>query len=169
VVSLTDQGKLTFSPAEEVKALRRRHSRYAYPPSGPLDGVSGGALEIVAELEPADSGHSGIKVLASPDGREETVVAYDFAAESLRIDTTRSSMSESVVKEVKSAPAEGSITLRIFVDRSVVEAFAGGTCLTARVYPELPDSTRIGVFSEGGPCHVQSLDVWEMEEGMANG
>lgn len=53
---------------------------------------------------------------------------------------------------VRLLPGEDTVHLSVFVDRSIVEAFAmgGRATLTGRVYPSLSDSTNVGVFAEGG-------------------
>jgi beta-fructofuranosidase len=54
------------------------------------------------------------------------------------------------------------LTLRVFVDRSVIEVFANGRlCLTSRVYPS---ATSLGaaLFVQGGSVDVPTLDIWTM-------
>ena len=55
------------------------------------------------------------------------------------------------------------LELHIFVDRSVVEAFANNRlCQTLRVYPQSEDAFGVGVFSFGGEAEIQSIDVWKL-------
>ena len=55
------------------------------------------------------------------------------------------------------------LRLRIFVDRSLIEAFANGRqCLTVRVYPTLEDSRGVSVFARGSGARLASLDAWQM-------
>ena len=55
------------------------------------------------------------------------------------------------------------VTLRVFVDRSVVEAYCGGAAITGRSYAESPrTATRIGVFAEGASARLLSADVWHL-------
>ena len=53
----------------------------------------------------------------------------------------------------------GSVTLRIFVDRSILEVYCGGAALTDRLYPDV-SATRVGVFAEGGVAHVKTVPAW---------
>ena len=58
----------------------------------------------------------------------------------------------------------GTIELRMFLDKSVMEIFAnGGIASISRViYPPREDKT-LTVFAEDGSAVVRSLDVWQMK------
>jgi len=56
------------------------------------------------------------------------------------------------------------LTLRIYVDRSVIEVFANGrACQTERFYRQREDSLGIGLLARRGKAIVESLDAWEMK------
>ncbi len=95
-------------------------------------------LTLVGEQEAAV-----LRVLASPDGEEATTVTIDRAAGRLELDRRRSSRAEDVSADVVTAPLvvpAGPLAVRVLVDRSIIEVFAGPQPLTARVYPVRPDS-----------------------------
>ena len=56
------------------------------------------------------------------------------------------------------------LTLRVFVDRSVIEVFANGrVCKTLRSYHEPGDEVdRVRLFARDGRATVNSLRIWEM-------
>ena len=55
------------------------------------------------------------------------------------------------------------LTLRIFLDRSVLEVFANSRqCVTQRIYPTRPDSTGVCLFARGGKARVRSLQAWPL-------
>ena len=57
----------------------------------------------------------------------------------------------------------GTATLRVFLDRSIVEAFSGGAALTARVFPTTPAAAvGLDAWSEGGEVTLLSVDAWRM-------
>lgn len=63
--------------------------------------------------------------------------------------------------------AEKKISLRTFIDHSVVESFGAGgkTCILSRVYPTLAvnDAAHLFLFNNGTvPITVQSLTAWDM-------
>jgi beta-fructofuranosidase len=173
VVTLGKDGRVHFEPAEEVKALRGRHTRVenveVMPEGGgALKEVAGDCLEIVAEIQPGEASHVGVKVRRSPGGEEETLIVYDRTAKTLSVDRSHSSTDAGAEKSVKSAPfelAEGEpLRLRVFVDRSVIEVFANGhTCLTSRVYPSRGDSTGVDLLCRGGKVTAKALDAYELK------
>ena len=58
---------------------------------------------------------------------------------------------------------DGTLTLRVFLDHSVIEVYANRTaCITGRIYPSRLDSLGIDVFAEGGGVRLSSLDTWQM-------
>jgi beta-fructofuranosidase len=57
---------------------------------------------------------------------------------------------------------ERTLSLRTFVDGSVIELFANGSrCLTSRVYPSRPDADGVALVAHGGPVSVD-VDAWEL-------
>ena len=56
------------------------------------------------------------------------------------------------------------LTLRVFVDRSVVEVFVNGQqCVAARVYPGRQDSVGVSLRSQGQDAVLVGLDAWQMK------
>ena len=173
VLSLSDAGMLEIEPVPELAVLRRNHRRFTnlriHPDiSIPLEGVDGDCLEILATFEPGDTEVLGIKVCCSPDEDEQTVIFYSPKDKYLALDPERSSLNPDVVSHgVQRGPLElaagESLTLRIFVDRSVVEVFANNRqCLTKRIYPARRDSQGVQLFARGGSAKLKSMDVWDM-------
>jgi beta-fructofuranosidase len=55
------------------------------------------------------------------------------------------------------------LTLRVFVDKSVVEVFVNGKqCVAVRVYPERADSVRVSLRAQGRDVGLLTLDFWQM-------
>jgi beta-fructofuranosidase len=129
-------------------------------------------------------GSCGIKVRVSPDGAEQTIIAYDRSTQAMLIDTAQSSVDGAGWRPYpmdfwRGVPVENLsvqhmplalnagelLTLRIFVDRSILEVFINNRhCMTQRIYPRRADSTGVCVFSEGTAARVLSLDAWEMQD-----
>ena len=55
----------------------------------------------------------------------------------------------------------GTVTLRIFVDHSILEVYCGGAALTDRPYPE-PSATGVDLYPEGGVAHVRTVSAWPL-------
>ncbi len=159
----------------ELEALRQAHHRLtdvalASGESHLLDDVRGDMLELIAEFEVGDARQVGLKVRRAPDGSEETAIFYDVDTQELVFDGQRSSLDREIVqREFRGdflEPVGETVTLRLFLDRSVIEVFAGpSTCITGRTYPTRPDSLGLALFAEGGAARLRSLDVWQMRNG----
>jgi beta-fructofuranosidase len=150
--------RVVFRPAAEVEKLRGRKLGAD---------ADGDCLEILAEIDPGDAQQAGLKLRAAPDGSEQTLLYYDRAAKRLAVDRSKSSLDPRADKAAQSGPfllAPGEpLRLRVFLDGSVIEIFVNErACLTARVYPVGPRSTRTELFASGGKARVLSLEAWEM-------
>ncbi len=190
VVSLSESGEVLINPPKELKKLR-----WAGTDDGEfaLDAneerklaIEGKALEVKVEFSGGSSAPYGVKVFASPDGKEETIVKYDPSTKEIVIDFAKSAASgngkvtmlpntmrppelEGFLDNVSEqrAPFElrsgESLTLDIFIDKSMIEVFANGRqCVTQVVYPELEESGGVKVFAEGQGLQVVSAKGWKM-------
>lgn len=171
ILSLKSNGVLEQRPAPELERLRGRHLRLEgadlAAATERLTGMRGDTLEIAVEIDPGDAAEVGLAVLRSPDGAEQTRITYGRAEGRLALDTTRSSLSQSVQVGVYAGPLELApgepLRLRIFLDRSIVEIFANErACVSGRVYPTREDSLGLELFASGGSATAVALDVWEL-------
>ena len=189
LLSLGLSGHLQIDPAPELEVLRLDQHRHgsidvAADFEVVVERVGGDCLELAVEIDPQEAREVGLKVRRSPGGEEETAISYDAAATVLRIDVSRSSLdreirytryrslqphlaeSEQYVTAqegpFKLAPGE-LLTLRIFLDRSILEVFANRRqCVTQRIYPTRTDSIGVSLFARGGKAKVQSLQAWTL-------
>ena len=114
-------------------------------------------------------------ILRSPAKEEYTAISFyrhghmmttknerSYKRDAIAIDPSRSSLRPDV------APfelADGELlSLRIFIDKSVVEVFANGRqCVALRVYPERSDSIGVAIRAQGSDAVLCSLDAWQMK------
>ena len=192
IVSLSDKGELCITPAEEMKTIRTKalkEDSFILPANTERTlTTSGQSIELKLDLSGAKKSVTGVKVFASPDGREETVITYDPELKQLRVDFSKSSIKgpveipSSVVgdehREVIAYPEKVSVQkaplvlddneplkLDIFLDRSVIEIFANDRqVVTQVVYPELETSTGIKVFSTEEDIRVENIQSWQMAQ-----
>jgi sucrose-6-phosphate hydrolase SacC (GH32 family) len=170
VVSLLPDDTLGVEPIAELASLRVEQL-VSFSDGGleeanrSLEGVGGDLLEILVELEPGDADRFGLAVRRSPDGAEETVLSYDTTESLFSADRIRSSLSPDVLKGVQGGPLaldDGVLTLHVFVDRSMVEAYANGRkSITTRVYPTRADATGVQVWADSS-LTVRSMAVWRL-------
>ena len=171
VLWLGDDATLRMRPAEELAALRyhpRERAEVALAPDEelPLGDVRGNSLELELTIDPGTAEQVGMKVCRTADGREQTAVFYDAQAEALTVDARESSLADGP-RNLEAGPlelAEGEqLRLRLFVDRSVVEAFANDRqAVMRRIYPSRADAVGVSLFARGGEATVRLLRAWEM-------
>jgi sucrose-6-phosphate hydrolase SacC (GH32 family) len=192
VLSLSEAGTMLINPPEEIAKLRmnpriRKDLAVRAGDDIMLSGIAGNSLELSLEVDLREDSEFGVKVGCSPAGTEETVIVYDDSSGVLRIDTTRSSLSDDIFqpfpypqaawfpKEVRQsediriqeAPfhlrSGELLKLRVFLDRSILEVFANGRqCVTQRIYPSRADSTQVRLFCKGSAVTVRFLRAWDM-------
>ncbi len=171
VLTLGDDGMLRMNPPREIEGLRyneRRLSRLSIAADSEqtLDAIRGNSIELRIEAEVRDASQFGLEVCRSPDGAEETRIYYDALDKKLKIDTRRSSLGPGW-KGIEAGPFELKagelLTLRVFVDKSIVEVFANGRqAVVRRIYPTRRDSVGVALFSKGGPATVTTLQAWDL-------
>lgn len=166
VVNLVD-GEVRQRPAPELRELRERH---AVEDTVSLDSdehrtlpVSGSALEIAVEVDLGDADEFGLVVCESPAGSEYTPIRY--TGDELVVERAHSSLDDAADADEQRMPVpDGTLSLRAFVDGSIVELFADQRrCLTSRIYPTRRDSDGVSLYAHGGDVAVESLDVWHLQ------
>jgi beta-fructofuranosidase len=170
--SLDPNGGLIIRPAAELTALRAKgqsiEGNKIFPTSeNPITGLKGDCLEIEAELSFDELTVCELIIRASPDQMECTRIVYHSAEEILTIDGSRSSLDPNVDHATISGPLsaddQGVVRIRAFLDRSVLEVFAGDRgCITQRLYPTRADSLGVSFAVREGSATVHRLRAWKM-------
>jgi beta-fructofuranosidase len=84
------------------------------------------------------------------------------------VDTTLSSLLADHPKSIEASPLalapDEPLSLRVFVDMSVVEVFANDDrqAVMPRIYPSHPDSLGVALFSNGGTAAVPIFEAWQL-------
>jgi len=195
VLSLNGVGELQIDPAEELRTIRLNEVMEGKVVLRANEErtlrAAGKSMELQLEFANRSRSSFGVKVFASPDGREETIIRYEPEREQLVIDIRRSSTrgptfvpvfnaeeydaSKSIFDQFTKKVSEQKAPLKlkkgetlkldIFLDRSIIEVFANGRqALTQIVYPELETSVGVRVFSEDEAITVRSIRSWTMAE-----
>ncbi|MFB6183209.1 MAG: GH32 C-terminal domain-containing protein [Haloarculaceae archaeon] len=161
--------RLRQRPAPELDALRERtlvgdatvtldDERHA------LD-ASGRRLELALTVALDDAEAVELAVLESSDGEERTPIRYTADSEVVveRAAASRDPEATTDPQRMPVTPYDDPLSLRAFVDGSVVELYANERhCLTSRVYPTRADSVGVSLTAEGGRATVAGLSVWEL-------
>ncbi|MEC0329208.1 GH32 C-terminal domain-containing protein [Paenibacillus macerans] len=171
-VYLREDGRLGIEPIQELQSLRGEkrlslRDKSLAEANARLREVQGDMLEIRLEIEPGSARKFGIKVRRTPDGVEETLLYYDANQSMLLVDRTKTTQHPGercggVQGGKLELPGEN-LKLHLYLDRSMVEAYANGLKnLTTRVYPSRKDAMGLEVWGDD-KLTVTSLEVWDMK------
>ena len=183
-------GELRQTPVPELATLRGTPHRRCNVSLGPgtaghLNEVAGDCLEIELVIDLArtealrvgaavcvsSAGH-GARVWYEPAGNRFGVDRLLGAEQAFANDDARGGRElQGTVKQLQaeqlaafagtSHARDGTVTLRVFVDRSVLEVYCGGAALTDRFYPD-PSATGIDLFADGGTARLPSVSIWPL-------
>jgi beta-fructofuranosidase len=172
VLSLGSDGHVCMQPAQELVALRAEHTRSAalVVPAGHtvvMPDIAGDTMELIVELVLAHDGCCGLVVRRSPDGVEQTRIAYDAVSCQLIVDRKQSSLDPTNDRNLHIAPltlgADEPLRLHIFLDRSVLEVFANERIsITSRIYPTQANSLGVALLAEGDDAQLLRFDAWQI-------
>lgn len=186
-MSLPREVSLTQTPAgprlaqKAVKQVDKLGTKASYsdkkgasiaPGTHPLPAsASGDVQRIDVTFAPGTAVKSGITVLG--DGTHSTVIGYDAASGEVYVDRGNSGNTgfHPLFTSIDSAPvtlnADGTVTLRIYVDRSSVEVFAQGgqRTITDQVFPG-SGAGEVALFADGGTARLKSLTVTPLQQSM---
>ncbi|WP_086074337.1 GH32 C-terminal domain-containing protein [Paenibacillus camerounensis] len=170
-LSLDEHDELRIEPIEELQSLRGDKivdftDKNVAAANQLIQSVNGDMLEIVMEIDPGEAEKFGLKVRRSDNGQEETLIYYDKADNTFNVDRTKSSIDPDVrVDGIQGGYVDldgENLKLHIFLDRSVVEAFANyKKKLTTRVYVGRYDSLGLKVWADND-ITIKSMEVWNM-------
>ncbi len=164
--------RLVQQPAREIESLRDTELHLGQMNFEEANkriaeaGFGGGTLELQAEIDVGSAREVGFRVLQGSD--EETLVGYTASPSEVFVDRTRSGNVQFHETfpgrhSARLEPVRGRIDVRVLVDRSVVEVFAGGgrVAITDRVFPSTT-STGLSLFAEGGNARIVELQAWKL-------
>jgi beta-fructofuranosidase len=157
VLTIGPDGSVRQSPAAELEALRGEHDRFD---SVELDA----ATRVFGTI---DSDTIELRLHAKLDGAEAVVVHLRRSADGARSAPVRWDGRTLHVAgadvPLTSEADDGSIDLRIFLDRSVVEVYSGdGRVALTRVLTGPSDDRGLAVEAVGGRATIRALDAWRM-------
>jgi beta-fructofuranosidase len=180
---LTVRGdSLVQLPAPEVAQLRvpGRHWEFGpttVPDGGtvPLAGLRGDALEIVATFSVGGTGGApanssfGVALRAGGGNTAAAAVGYRPATQCMGIGVLGDASTARIEwkADVAPQPAHGTVELRIFLDRSILEVYSGGAAFTARcnlaAEADAAAATGVELWAEGGAdAQLVRLEAWGM-------
>lgn len=171
-VYLRDDGRLGIEPIQELQSLRATErislrDKSMAEANVLLEDVQGDMLEIQLEIDPGSAKQFGIKIRRTLEGEEETLLYYDSNQSMFLVDRTKTTLHPGEkcggVQGGKLELLGENLKLHIYLDRSMVEAYANGLkSLTTRVYPSREDALGLEIWGNGD-VFVKCLDIWDMQ------
>lgn len=129
----------------------------------------GTVQDIALAIRPGAARRAGLVVRGSADGTVGTRIFYDTAEGALTVDRARSGdtgFSPAFSKQhiVYLPLEEGTLRLRVVVDRGSVEVFAGGgrAVVTDLIFPALDDD-HVAVFAEQGAASFEDIRITSLQ------
>jgi beta-fructofuranosidase len=178
VVSLAEDRTLRFDPAPELEALRGAHHQQKDLLIGstpvPVKNSRGMQLELKVVFAHGSASRFG---LVLRDKEELMRITYDAVAQTLYCRETPRTRGGWALFHADTADVDAGglavplvlepgedLTLRVFLDRSVVEVFANRrVCMTGRMYPEDAGAVEVALLAESGEATAKQLDAWQMK------
>ena len=166
VVTLGADGGLRLDPAAEVKLLRREcvlETSQVISPGHPCvtGELKSAAFEIEVEFENSGGRRFGARLQGRRSFGGGISIYYDGRKRGLCVDRALPGAGNFFAPlDVRRGDI---LKVRIFVDSSIVEIFAGGrACIACRMYPLSLIRPELQFFSEGSSCPLRSVKVHEM-------
>ncbi|MFN7929480.1 MAG: glycoside hydrolase family 32 protein [Blastocatellia bacterium] len=171
--------RLQQQPIAELQTLREKQVSYGSRqvvegmPLLASEGVSGDALEIIAEFEIGKAKEFGFVLRAQKE--QKTIVGYDVVKKELFIDRNQAGESDFAPDNfpgrhaVTLSPDGKKIRLQILLDRTSVEVFGndGIVTLTDTIFPE-PASVKAEIYVREGKVRLEALDVWRLKSALVS-
>ncbi|WP_219834551.1 glycoside hydrolase family 32 protein [Paenibacillus sp. R14(2021)] len=131
-----------------------------------VTGLQLDSYEWIIDFDTASGGPFGVKVRVSDE--QETVIGYDLELGELFIDRTCSGQVDFHAvfagrHSVKLEPVDGRVQLRVYVDRSSVEVFAGDgqAVITDLIFPD-PGAQGLELFAGAGNAVLHTLEIYAL-------
>ena len=152
------------TPAPEIELLRGKHTAFGpkafrSTDTALLPGLTGTALEIIATFGvgsggPTEATEFGVTVRK---GATTPGVNIAYAPATQTVNGWYAGMAPQ-------PQGNGTVTLRIFLDRSVMEVYTGGAAMTSRIMlgGAAEPTDRVALYCNSGNAKLLSLDAWEM-------
>lgn len=158
-LSLAADGTVEFRPLRELAKLRtdpksekditvKKDSTYK------LKDIAGDCIELEVTFTAPTAAEFGVNVLSGPEGKGAFKIASDPAANLLTVDYTRAPFTLKKGED---------LTLRIFIDKCIVEVFANNRQAVVAWHVNDPEETSISLFANGGDVKVKEVKAWTMK------
>ncbi len=159
-LELPKDGVLRIKPLRELEALRydqrqEKQVTIKSDSSYTLKELSGDALELKVEFESTEAKEFGLDVLCDKDGENGLRIAVNAQSKTLSVGTVKAPF--------KLTKGEN-LTLRVFIDKNLVEVFANDRQAAATALKDSPpQNTTVKLFAVGANVKAKSVTSWKMK------
>lgn len=158
-LELPADGVLRIRPLRELATLRRgekswKRVRIKDGAELPLDGLTGDAIELEVTFASPVARECGVHLLADAGGQGGISIIAGAARKTLKVGAVEAPF------ELK--PGED-LTLRVFVDKNLVEVFANHRQAAAFAHQHIRENPNIRLFAKGGDAALKSIKAWKIE------
>ena len=158
-LSLSEDGKLLIKPLRELKKLRSdektlKDITVKSDTTHMLEGISGDAMELEIVIEAPAANAFGIKVLADQDGNKGFTISSGKGSKTLNV---------GYINPPFELEEGEDLTLRIFIDKSMIEVFANDRQAAVAWHEYDPKDLHVSLFSKGGDLKVNKVCAWNMK------
>jgi beta-fructofuranosidase len=157
-LSLSDEGTMLIKPLRELEKLRSdektmKDITVKSDTTHVLEGISGDTMELEIVLDAPTAKEFGIKVLCDQDGNRGFTIASGMGKKTLTV---------GYIKPPFDMKEGEDLTLRIFIDKNMIEVFANDRQAAVAWHDYDPKDLHVGLFSKGGELKCKSLSSWKM-------
>ncbi|KAB2641610.1 MAG: glycoside hydrolase family 32 protein [Verrucomicrobia bacterium] len=158
-LDLPKDGALRIKPLRELESLRYDEKQeknisvkgnVAYK----LEKISGNTLELAITFKAPAAKEVGLNVLCDNNGENGLKIAYVPETKLLQVG--------SVPAPFELKPGED-LSLRVFIDKNLVEVFANDRQAAVAARPFAPENLGISLFSTGADVAVKLVKSWKMK------
>ncbi len=158
-LSLAEDGTLLIKPLRELKKLRSdeksvQELAIKSDTTYMLKGMKGDTMELEIVLEAPTAKEFGIKVLCDKDGNKGFTIASGKSSKTLNVGYIKPPF------ELKDGE---DLTLRIFIDKNMIEVFANDRQAAVAWHEYDPKDLHVSLFSKGGDLRVKRVSSWKIK------
>lgn len=158
-LELPEDGILRIKPLKELESLRYdgislEDVTVSEGSNLMLDKVSGDAVELEVKFKAPLPEEFGINLLGDGNGNEELNITFGAEREALSIGKINPPF------ELKDGE---DLTLRIFIDKNLVEVFANDRQAAAVSHAYIREHPNINIFTKDKDLFVKEIDAWKMK------
>ena len=158
-LGLPQDGVLRIKPLRELEKLRHdeKHVSNLTLPRDTvcmLEGVKGDAIELEVVIRSPKAKEFGINLLCDEKGENGFTIASGADSKTLTVDYIQPPF------ELK---ADEDLTLRIFIDKSMIEVFANDRQAAVAWHEYSPERLNVCLFTKASELVVKRVTAWQMK------